>query len=128
MDEVREGLLYTESHEWVQDMGGGKVRLGITDHAQHELGDIVFVEVPDAGSEVVKGDEIGALESVKTVEPVHSPFSGEVIEANPYLEEQPELMNRSPYSDGWLVDMRLSDPTELQALMDDVSYAKLLEE
>lgn len=126
MDEVREGLLYTESHEWIEDLGDGRVRMGISDHAQHELGDIVYVELPDVGRTLSKGDEIGALESVKTVEPVITPVSGKVIKVNDSLEDGSELMNRSPYDEGWLVEVELSDPAELQGLMDSSVYAEVL--
>ncbi len=126
MDEVREGLLYTESHEWIEDLGDGRVRMGISDHAQHELGDIVYVELPDVGRTLSKGDEIGALESVKTVEPVITPVSGKVIKVNDSLEDGSEIMNRSPYDEGWLVEVELSDPAELQGLMDSSVYAEAL--
>lgn len=126
MDEVREGLLYTESHEWIKDLGDGRVRIGISDHAQHELGDIVFVELPTVGKEISKGDEIGALESVKTVEPVFSPVSGNVLSVNEGLEDRSEVMNQSPYDEGWLAEIQLSDPSELQGLMDSSAYVQVL--
>lgn len=128
MDEVREGLLYTESHEWIKELGQGRVRIGITDHAQHELGDIVFVELPTVGKDISKGDEIGALESVKTVEPVYSPLSGKVLSVNEGLEDRSEVMNQSPYDEGWLAEIELTDPSELQGLMDSSAYIHMLKE
>ncbi len=128
MDEVREGLLYTESHEWIKELGQGRVRIGITDHAQHELGDIVFVELPTVGKDISKGDEIGALESVKTVEPVYSPLSGKVLSVNEGLEDRSEVMNQSPYDEGWLAEIELTDPSELQGLMDSSAYIHMLKD
>ena len=122
MSEVRNGLLYTETHEWVQKMDDGTVVVGITDHAQHEVGDIVFVEVPKEGKEVAAGDELGAIESVKTVEPINSPVSGKVIRSNPLLDNAPETVNTSPYDDGWIAVIKLSDPGELNGMMDASAY------
>ncbi|HIJ00634.1 MAG: glycine cleavage system protein [Candidatus Methanomethylophilaceae archaeon] len=127
MEEVREGLLYTETHEWIQDLGDGKVRIGVTDHAQHELGDIVFVELPEKGKEIKKGEEMGALESVKTVEPVYTPVSGKVLAVNEALEDRSELINQSPYDEGWMIELELVDASELETLLDSDSYTKLLE-
>ena len=125
MREVRNGLLYTETHEWVQRVDDGNVVIGITDHAQQEIGDVVFVEVPREGTEVAAGDEIGALESVKTVEPMRSPVSGKVVRSNQLLENVPETMNSSPYDDGWVAMIRISDPSELEGLMDAAAYRAL---
>jgi len=122
MREVRNGLLYTESHEWIQKMGDGTVVIGITDHAQHEAGDIVYVDVPPEGTEVSAGDEFGALESVKTVEPLYSPVSGKVVKANRRLDDAPDMINSSPYDEGWLVIVKLSDPNELKEMMDASAY------
>ena len=123
MREVRRGLLYTKTHEWIQDMGDGTAVIGITDHAQHEAGDIVFVEVPKEGTEVKAGEEFGALESVKTVEPLYSPLSGKVIRSNAALESAPDTINSSPYDDGWLVIIKIKDPKELKGMMDAAAYA-----
>jgi len=128
MNEVIEGLLYTRSHEWVQKMEGSKVRMGITDHAQHELGDIVYIELPKLGSVISKGDEAGALESVKTVEPFYTPLGGKVILVNDDLETQPELINKSPYVEGWLMDLEISSTEEFEDLMDHEAYSTLLKE
>lgn len=128
MDEVIEGLLYTRSHEWVQKMENHKVRMGITDHAQHELGDIVYTELPKVGISINKGDEAGALESVKTVEPFYTPLGGKILQVNEALETQPELINKSPYGEGWLMEMDVSSIAELDDLMDHVAYAQMLKE
>jgi len=125
MREVRNGLLYTKSHEWIQKMGDGTVVIGITDHAQHEAGDIVFVDVPAEGTEVSAGDEFGALESVKTVEPMYSPVSGRVVRSNRKLDDAPDTINSSPYDEGWLVIVKLSDPGELNGMMDASAYRAL---
>lgn len=128
MNEVIEGLLYTRSHEWVQKTENHKVRMGITDHAQHELGDIVFIELPVAGASLVKGDEAGALESVKTVEPFYTPLSGKILAVNDALETQPELINSSPYVEGWLMEMDVTSIEEFDDLMDHEAYAQLLKD
>ena len=127
MEEVRDGLLYTRTHEWVQKMDDGTVVIGITDHAQHEVGDIVFVETPKEGKDLSKGDEFGALESVKTVEPMYSPVSGRVVRSNPLLQDIPETMNTSPYDDGWIAVIRITDPSELEGLMDAGAYRASLQ-
>ena len=122
MRDVRNDLLYTESHEWVQRTDDGTVVIGITDHAQSEAGDIVFVDVPMEGTTVEAGGEIGAIESVKTVEPIQSPVSGIVIRSNTALENAPETVNSSPYDDGWICVIKMSDPSELDGLMDASEY------
>ena len=126
MDEVRNGLLYTKTHEWIQKTDDGTVVIGITDHAQHEVGDIVFVEVPKEGREVTAGEELGALESVKTVEPIYSPVSGKIVRSNAMLDSAPETLNTSPYDDGWLVVIKVSDPKELGGMMDAAAYKAFL--
>jgi glycine cleavage system H protein len=103
-------------------MGDGTVVIGITDHAQHEAGDIVFVDLPGEGTELAAGDEYGALESVKTVEPLYSPVSGKVVRSNGMLDASPDIINSSPYDDGWLIIVRLSDPGELDGFMDASAY------
>jgi glycine cleavage system H protein len=122
MREVRNGLLYTESHEWIQKMGDGTVVIGITDYAQNEAGDVVYVDIPAEGTELAAGDEYGALESVKTVEPLYSPVSGKVTRSNNMLENSPDMINSSPYDDGWLMIIKLSEPGELDGMMDASSY------
>jgi glycine cleavage system H protein len=125
MNEIRNGLLYSSSHEWVQKRDDDTAVIGITDHAQHEIGEIVFVEVPDEGKEVKAGDELGALESVKTVEMITSPVSGTVISSNGKLGDSPDLINSSPYDDGWVAIVKLKDPGELKGLMDAAAYKTL---
>ena len=123
-----ENLKYSETHEWVKMLDDKTALVGITDYAQHELGDIVFVEFAPSGEN--KGDVFVNLESVKAVESVYLPVSGKVIENNPKLEdaEEFELVNKSPYEDGWLVKIELSNPAEAEELMDAVAYKKMVEE
>lgn len=125
MSEIREGLRYTREHEWLK-IEGENARIGITDHAQNELTDIVYVEVPEVGKKVRKGDVIGAVESVKTVADVYSPVSGEVVEANSGLEDLPQSINESPYDKGWIAVVRMSDPDEAGDLMDASEYEELV--
>lgn len=120
-------LKYTKEHEWLAVQGGiGTV--GITHYAQSELGDIVYVEVPAAGSPVVGGEEFGTVESVKAVSEIFAPISGEVLEVNPRLAAHPETINKDPYGEGWLLKIRLADPKELDALMSAAEYRKYIEE
>ncbi|MHA1109597.1 MAG: glycine cleavage system protein GcvH [Promethearchaeota archaeon] len=121
-------LKYTKTHEWVKKLDENTALIGITDYAQHELGDIVFVEFAPSGEN--KGDVFVNLESVKAVESVYLPVSGKVIENNPKLEEDEEfeLVNKSPYENGWLIKITLSNPAELSDLMDVAAYKKLVEE
>ena len=112
---------YTKEHEWVS-VEGDIGTIGITDHAQHELGDIVYVELPKVGSTAEQSKVIGSVESVKAVSDIYSPVSGEVVETNEKLTEKPELLNESPHSDAWLYRVRLSAPDELQKLMSTADY------
>ncbi|RKY21427.1 MAG: glycine cleavage system protein GcvH [Planctomycetota bacterium] len=116
-------LKYTESHEWVRVEDGIAV-VGITDHAQHELGDIVFVELPETDAEYGAGEAAATVESVKAASDIYSPLSGRVVEVNEALEDSPELVNKSPYGDGWIFKIEISDPSELDALLDADAYAK----
>jgi len=118
---IPEGLLYTKDHEWAKTEGGS-VRLGITDYAQHELGDIVFVDLKAAGANINKGDTIGTVESVKAVSDVYSPVPGTITEANTELEATPELVNQDCYGRGWMVLMEASDLGSLSDLMDAAAY------
>ncbi len=124
---VLEHLLYTESHEWL-NVEGDIAILGITDYAQHELGDIVYMELPGVGDELTKGEALGSIEAVKAVEDIISPVSGEVLEVNEILEDAPETINKSAFEEGWIVKIKLSDPAELDALLKADEYAKLIEE
>lgn len=119
-------LKYTEEHEWVRDEGDGTIVMGITAHAQDALGDIVYFEAPPEGAEVEKGGEFSVVESVKAVSDVYAAVTGKVVEVNELLEETPELINESPYDDGWLVRIEMSDSAELDDLMDADEYQEFL--
>ena len=120
---IVDGLLYTETDEWVR-VENGKARIGITDYAQKMLKDIVGVELPEKGSRVKRGDSVAILESVKTVAEVYSPVTGTIVEVNERLLEEPELLNKDPYGDGWIFAVELSDPGELEDLMSHERYAE----
>lgn len=128
MSEIRNELKYVASHEWIRDEGDGTVTIGITDHAQDLLGDVVFVELPEVGTEVSAGDDTGVVESVKAASDVYAPVSGEVVEVNAQLEDSPELVNSDPYGDGWFFRVKLSDPSELNDMLDADAYNELCEE
>ena len=113
---------YTEDHEWVE-VDGDTGTVGISDYAQGQLGDIVFVETPDEGKTVSKGDDVAVVESVKAASDVYSPVSGTVIEGNPALTDTPELVNEDPEGDGWFFKITLSDSSELESLMDEAAYS-----
>lgn len=122
MSEIPAELKYTASHEWVRSEDNQTVTIGITDHAQGLLGDLVFVELPEVGSEMSAEDAACVVESVKAASDVYMPVSGEVVEINDRLADAPETINDSPYDDGWLIKVRLSNPDELMDLMDADSY------
>ena len=124
-DEVRNDLKYTETHEWLK-LDNNTAKVGITDHAQSELTDIVFVELPEVGKEVKKGEELCVVESVKSVSEIYSPVSGKIIKVNSNLEDSPETVNSSPYDDGWLVEIEVEDKSETDSLLDADSYKKLI--
>jgi glycine cleavage system H protein len=124
-EEVRDDLRYTETHEWLKVKGDAAV-VGITDHAQAELTDIVFVELPEVGKEIKKGEELCVVESVKSVSEIYSPISGNVVDVNKKLDDSPEIINESPYNDGWLVELEIKDKSELDSLLDAASYKKIL--
>lgn len=124
---VKENYYYTESHEWVK-VDGDIATVGITDHAQHELGDIVFVELPEVGDDVDAGESFGSIEAVKAVEDINCPISGEVTEINEALEDAPETINKSAFEDGWIIKVKLSDPAELDSLMKADAYKELIGE
>lgn len=123
-DEVREDLKYTKSHDWIKIKDDIAV-VGITDHAQAELTDIVFVELPEIGKEVKKGEELCVVESVKSVSEIYAPVSGKIVKVNSKLEDSPEIINESPYDDGWLVELEISDKSEVDSLLDAAEYKKL---
>ncbi len=114
-------LKFTKSHEWVR-VEGDVATIGITDHAQSELGDIVYVDLPSPGRVVKAGDTVGSVESVKTVSDLYSPVSGEVLEANPALGSQSELVNTDPYQGGWMLKVKLASPAEIESLLDSAGY------
>ena len=116
---------FTEDHEWI-DLDGDIATVGITDYAQGQLGDVVFVELPDAGRTIAKGDDAAVVESVKAASDVYAPVSGEVIEGNSDLEAEPSLVNSDAEGDGWFFKMTLSDTSELDGLMDEAAYAEFV--
>ncbi|QYJ16169.1 Glycine cleavage system H protein [Rubrobacter xylanophilus DSM 9941] len=124
MSEIPQDLQYTRTHEWAR-VEDETATVGITDHAQEELGDVVFVELPEVGSSVESGEPFGTIESVKAVSDLYSPVSGEVTEVNTSLEESPEKVNEDPYGEGWLIRVRLSSEPEL---LSPAEYARRLEE
>jgi len=128
MAEIPDHLLYTEEHEWIEVDEDDVALVGITDFAQGELGDIVFVELPQEGDTVRQGESLGTIEAVKTVEDLFAPLSGEVIAVNAALEESPTLINSSPYQDGWIVKIRLSDRDELERLLSASDYQEQIGE
>jgi len=119
MSPVPTHLRYRESHEWIDPATGV---VGITDHAQHELTDVVFVELPKIGSKVKAGDHVAVVESVKAASDIYAPVSGEVIEVNTGLPENPSLLNTDPHGSGWIFKLAVSEPAELKALMDAAAY------
>jgi glycine cleavage system H protein len=121
--EIPEGLKYSKEHEWVL-VEGKSATIGITEYAQEELGDIVYVELPEVGEKVVKDDPFGAVESVKAVSDVYAPVSGAVLEVNDVLPDNPETINDDPYGDGWMIRVELSDMDDLKDLMDAEEYAE----
>ncbi|MCH5377271.1 MAG: glycine cleavage system protein GcvH [Planctomycetes bacterium] len=125
MSEIPSDLLYRESHEWVRDEGNGVVVVGISDHAQAALGDMVYVELPEPGMSYEQGDACAVVESVKAASDAYAPVSGEVIESNSALEDSPELVNTDPYGDGWLFMLQMSNPDELEGLLSPEAYAEL---
>ena len=127
MSEVPTELKYTKSHEWLRVEEDGLITIGISDHAQELLGDLVFVELPEAGTEFVAGDECCVVESVKAASDVYMPISGEIIEVNEALADEPEIINTSPYDNGWLFKMKAS-AEELNNLMDADAYLAEIEE
>jgi len=127
MSVVMPDLRYTKDHEWVK-VEGKLAKIGITDHAQHELTEIVFVELPSADKEVSRGEVVANVESVKTVSEVFTPVSGIVKDSNGKLVDSPELLNKDPYGQGWIVVIEVKDPSELSELMSADAYTKLLGE
>ncbi len=128
MSNIPSELKYATSHEWVRNEGDGVVTIGITEHAQGLLGDMVFVELPDVDDEISTGDDVCVAESVKAASDIYAPVSGKVIEVNEDLEDSPELVNSDAFGDGWLFKVQLDDAAELDALLDAEGYANSIDE
>lgn len=122
MANIPDDLKYTEEHEYIRSTTDGVVEVGITDYAQGELGDVVFVELPQAGTKLGKHDVFGTIEAVKAVSELFSPIAGEVVEINPRLDQEPALVNSDPYGEGWMIRIRADDPSSVDALMDAGAY------
>lgn len=120
---VPEGLRYTKDHEWAK-VEGNRIRVGVTDHAQRELTDVVYVELPTLGNILKKGEQLGVVESVKAVSEIYAPVTGKVVEVNSALEDTPEAVNKDPYGAGWMVVLETADATESSGLMDAAAYRK----
>ncbi len=121
-------LKFTDSHEWVKDNGDGTATIGISDHAQKMLGDVVFVDLPEVEAVIEAGEEFSLVESVKAASDIYAPVSGVIIEINEELEDSPELINEEPYEGGWIVKITLSDPSELDNLKNAEDYLNTIEE
>ena len=120
-----EELKYTKEHEWLR-VEGDTATVGITDYAQSELGDIVYVEIPNVGETLSQGDTLGTIEAVKTVADIYMPVDGEVLEMNPALEDSPELINQDPYGQGWIVKIKISNPDQLNGLLTAEQYKQMI--
>ncbi|GAB2951675.1 glycine cleavage system protein GcvH [Aquaspirillum soli] len=123
MSQIPAELKYVASHEWIRDEGNGVVTVGITDHAQALLGDVVYVELPEVGSHLAEGDGAGVVESVKAASDVYSPLAGEVLEINQALVDAPETANSDPYGAAWFFKLKLNNPADLDTLLDAQAYA-----
>ncbi|GAA6206371.1 MULTISPECIES: glycine cleavage system protein GcvH [Thalassotalea] len=128
MSNIPSELRYATSHEWVRNEGDGTVTIGITEHAQELLGDMVFVELPEVGENVSTGDDVAVAESVKAASDIYAPVSGEIIEVNEELEDSPELVNSDAFGDGWMFKIKLDDAGEVDALLDAEGYANSIDE
>lgn len=128
MSNIPVELRYAESHEWAELLDDGLVRVGISDHAQEQLGDLVFVELPEEGAEVSRGEACAVVESVKAASDIYAPISGEVVKVNESLADTPETVNGDPYGDGWLFTIKPSDEDEIDELMDAKAYGEHIED
>ncbi|MCH8501898.1 MAG: glycine cleavage system protein GcvH [Aliidiomarina sp.] len=128
MSNVPTELKYAASHEWIRDEGDGIYTVGITEHAQELLGDMVFVDLPEVGDNVSAGDDVAVAESVKAASDIYAPIAGEIVAVNEELEDSPELVNSDPYGDGWLFKIKADDETEVGGLLDAEGYAASIEE
>ncbi len=127
MSSIPENLKYTKEHEWVR-IDGDTAVIGITDYAQESLGDITYVELPEQGEARDHNETFGVVESVKAASDLYMPLGGEVLERNELLDDAPETVNSDPFGDGWMVKIRIADPSQVDALLDPAAYAKLLED
>ncbi|MBU1295614.1 MAG: glycine cleavage system protein GcvH [Gammaproteobacteria bacterium] len=127
MSTIPDNLKYADSHEWVLDNGDGTVTVGITDHAQDLLGDVVYVELPEVGAEVTATEQFSLVESVKAASDIYAPVNGEVIEVNDALNDAPELINEAPYEGAWIAKIRLSNTADLDKLLDAAGYSATIE-
>ncbi|KGJ89420.1 glycine cleavage system protein GcvH [Thalassotalea sp. ND16A] len=128
MSNIPSELKYATSHEWVRNEGDGTATIGISEHAQELLGDMVFVELPDVGDEISVGDDVAVAESVKAASDIYAPVSGEVIAVNEDLEDSPELVNSDAFGDGWMFKVKLDDASELDALLDAEGYQNVVDD
>ncbi|WP_273801922.1 glycine cleavage system protein GcvH [Proteus vulgaris] len=127
MSQIPSELKYAQSHEWVRSEGNGEYTIGITEHAQELLGDMVFVDLPEVGREVATGDDCAVAESVKAASDIYSPLSGEIIAVNEELDGSPELVNSAPYGEGWLFRIKANNESELDDLLDAAGYQELVD-
>lgn len=128
MSNIPQELKYASSHEWVRSEGNGVYTVGITEHAQDLLGDMVFVELPDVGDNVAQGDDVAVAESVKAASDIYAPISGEILAINDALNDSPETVNSAPYTDGWMFQIKAADEAEVAALLDAAGYAASIAE
>jgi glycine cleavage system H protein len=128
MSNIPQELKYASSHEWVRSEGNGVYTVGITEHAQDLLGDMVFVELPDVGDTVAQGDDVAVAESVKAASDIYAPISGEILAVNDALNDSPETVNSAPYTDGWMFQIKATDEAEVAALLDAAGYAASIAE
>ena len=128
MGDMPSDLNYAESHEWLRLESDGTAVIGISDHAQDALGDVVYVELPDIGAQIDAGSEVAVVESVKAASDIYSPVTGEILMVNETLEDQPDLVNSSPYADGWLFCVRLDNPEEMNSMLDADAYQSVIDD
>lgn len=128
MSQIPAELKYASTHEWIRNEGDGTVTVGITEHAQDLLGDMVFVELPEVGDTVAAGDDCTVAESVKAASDIYAPVAGEIVAVNEELEDSPELVNSDPYGDGWMFKIKMEDATELDSLLDAEGYNESIAE
>ena len=128
MSNIPAELKYASSHEWLRSEGNGIYTVGITEHAQDLLGDMVFVELPEVGDSVAQGDDVAVAESVKAASDIYAPIAGEIVEVNEALTDSPELVNSAPYTDGWMFKIKASDESEVAGLLDAAGYKNAIDE